>query len=75
MAKWFPSPDETFVYGRSRWHHGGEPKRIVLLIPGGEEPETVEIDGETYKLDEDMTEKTHMYVRVAERKRTETPAV
>lgn len=74
MAKWFPSPDETFVYQRSTWHHGPEIRRVVILIPGGEEPSEIRIDGELYELDEGMTEKTRMYVRVAERKRTEIAA-
>ncbi len=65
--KWFPSPDECFVF---RDELSEEKIPIVLLIPGGEEPRSVAINGDEYTLDMDRTDLVRMYVRVAERKRT-----
>lgn len=63
--KWFPASEETFVY-RNRFTGS----RIMILIPGGEQPKTVLIDDIEHVLDEDMTEHARMFIRVAERKRS-----
>lgn len=67
MRKWFPSADETFVF-RNRVH---PEKSIVILVPGGQEPQSVIIDGVTYEPDPDREELVRMYINVAERKRLE----
>ena len=60
MAKWFPSPEETFVFRSLQTARG-----VTILIPGGEEPKSVVIDGVEHTLDEEMTFLTRAHVRRA----------
>lgn len=63
---WHPSDSEVFVFQQDSEPH----KRVVLMIPGGEpSPSEIDIDGDRYWLDEEMTEQTRMHVRVDNRKR------
>jgi hypothetical protein len=60
MAKWFPTPEETFVF-RSR--EGGP--AVTILVPGGHGPSLVEMDGVQYVEDEELTFLTRAHVRRA----------
>jgi hypothetical protein len=65
---WHPSPEETFVFV-----HPGTGKRFVMLIPGGEAPPSVRFETEQgsmlFHQDDDVTDKTRMFVSVDNRKR------
>ncbi len=64
MAKWFPTPEETFVFRSLQTARG-----VTILIPGGEEPQSVVIDGVEHALDEETTFLTRAHVRAAYERR------
>lgn len=67
---WNPSDTEVFVFKQDFPLNSEIPKRVVLLIPGGDpSPSEIDIDGDKYWLDEEMTDQTRMHVRVSNRKR------
>lgn len=69
MAKWFPTPEETFVFRNVRTQVG-----VTILVPGGQEPRNVIIDGVTYELDEETTFLARAHVRKAYEIREPTSA-
>lgn len=70
MAKWFPLPEETFVY-RNRVNHE---QAVMILVPGGEEPQSVIINGVQHELDEETTFLARGHVRRAYESRQEIPS-
>lgn len=57
---WTPTLAETFVF-----HDFTKPEKTALVIvPGGQQPATLVIDGSPYAFDSAATEKTRMYIRV-----------
>ena len=64
MAKWFPAPEETFVFRNAL-----TARAVTILVPGGQEPQSVVIDGEELILDDETTFLTRAHVRQAYEKR------
>ena len=64
MEKWFPSPEETFVFRSLQ-----TARAVTILVPGGQEPQSVVIDGQELSLDEEMTFLTRAHVRAAYERR------
>ena len=64
MAKWFPAPEETFVFRSALTARG-----VTILVPGGQEPQSVVIDGEEHMLDEETTFLSRAHIRAAYERR------
>lgn len=64
MTKWFPSPEETFVFRSALTARG-----VTILVPGGQEPQSVVIDGEELILDDETTFLARAHIRVAYERR------
>ena len=64
MAKWFPAPEETFVFRSALTARG-----VTILVPGGQEPQSVVIDGEEHTLDEETTFLSRAHIRAAYERR------